>query len=138
MNDMFLSEVSYQYRWTAKNGKGDLRELWETFHQFKERYDELAEHLSLFLSGWLGFDDWQKELALDEAVDLHILPVSILWSEFARTRIGKLHYDPRFLDNALSAVLRFDHRNNSFVPTTIEELREANLGKKHLSRSSGS
>lgn len=115
---------------------GYFSPVFEPTAKQKERkndwYISLSGNLDLFLSGYLGLEDWMNDQSRDkrwlhDAVDLHVLPVSVLWSEFAQERIGKLHRDPHFLDNAFSAVLRFNCDSHSFEPTTIRELRKMHM-----------
>lgn len=89
-------------------------------------YAKLKGNLHLLLTGWFGLeelDDFSPDVTAD--VDLHLLPVSILWSAYARERIARLHTDPCFLENAFSTILRYNGHTGQFVPVTLEALRMA-------------
>ena len=89
-----------------------------------DRYLILGENLDQLLTGWFGFDKsiFTEELATP--TDLHVLPVDILRNQNTRTRIGRKHHDPRFFQNAFSALLRFDQHLKVFEKTDIAALEK--------------
>lgn len=92
-------------------------------HKEDDWYQDLWENMRLLLSGWLNYSEEQlDEVLAGVETDLHILPLKMLKSNDLRAEIAAKHSDPRFLQNAFSAMLRYE--GGKLMPTDVAYFEE--------------
>jgi len=83
------------------------------------QYDILSNNLNILLNGWLGMGRVDKDYS-HIPVNLHIFPAAIFRSKDVRIKILRKHKDPNFFKNCFSSILRYDKREETFVPADVE------------------
>jgi len=84
----------------------------------KDEYLCLEENLAFLFEGFFGI----KLQGVKVKVDLHILPISVLFCAETRAKILKRHKDKDFFKNVFSDLLKYDFTKNEFMPITLAEL----------------
>lgn len=97
---------------------GCMSEFFTPKHKEDDWYQDLWENMRLMLSGWLNYTEEQiEEVLAGVETDLHVLPLKMLKSKNLRAEIAAKHSDPRFLQNAFSAMLRYE--GGKLIPTDV-------------------
>lgn len=87
-------------------------------------YGLLKGNLRKLLINVCGSSEAKLRNILTIPCDLHVFPLTMLTDVGIRQEIIRCHWDPLFLHNAFSNLLRFDVRRGSLEPTSIRYLEE--------------
>ncbi|MEN9557637.1 MAG: hypothetical protein RL141_6 [Candidatus Parcubacteria bacterium] len=90
----------------------------------EEGYSVLRHNLPKLLMQWFGYqeDSYAVRAAMRQRVDLHVLPVGILWDRSLQNKWLQHHWDKDFFDHAFSRLMRFDQVTGEFCLTSRAQL----------------